>query len=130
MMTSGCALAIWPNSVPMSPSRASARTLSDSIFTPVFSLGATSSSIACMIDGTPRHDDHVADPEAGRGRDLVEDELGAGGNSRHAQPRLVHLGAHRLEALVHDGVGARIDVDRDAERLGDAVGGDVVVGRP
>ena len=25
---------------------------------------------------------------------------------------------------------ARIDVDRDAERLGDAVGGDVVVGRP
>ena len=37
----------------MSPSRQSARTVSDSILMPVFSVGATSSSIACMIDGTP-----------------------------------------------------------------------------
>ena len=32
-------------------------------------------------------------------------------------------------ALLHDGERARIDVDRHPERLGDAVGGDVVVGR-
>src|SRR5215831_13781067 len=37
----------------MSPSRASARTVSESMGTPMLSLGATSSSIACMIEGTP-----------------------------------------------------------------------------
>src|SRR5262245_14143923 len=37
----------------MSPSRASARTVSESMRTPILSLGATSSSIACMIEGTP-----------------------------------------------------------------------------
>src|SRR5262245_6477347 len=37
----------------MSPSRASARTISENMRTPILSLGATSSSIACMIEGTP-----------------------------------------------------------------------------
>ena len=37
----------------MSPSRALARTDSDSIRTPDFSFGATMSIIACMIEGTP-----------------------------------------------------------------------------
>src|SRR5262249_34307954 len=37
----------------MSPSRQSARTVSDSMRTPVLSLGATSSSITRMIEGTP-----------------------------------------------------------------------------
>src|SRR5215470_1591020 len=37
----------------MSPSRASARTVSESMRTLTLSLGATSSSIACMIEGTP-----------------------------------------------------------------------------
>ncbi len=53
MLVPGCALATSPSSVPMSPSRASARTVSESIFAPVLSFGATSSSIACMIAGTP-----------------------------------------------------------------------------
>ena len=39
--------------MPMSPSRAFARTVSESMRTPILSLGATSSSIACMIEGTP-----------------------------------------------------------------------------
>ena len=39
--------------IPMSPSRASARTVSENMRTPILSLGATSSSIACMIEGTP-----------------------------------------------------------------------------
>src|SRR6516162_2365001 len=42
-----------PSCFPMSPSRASARTVSESVRTPILSLGATSSSIACMIEGTP-----------------------------------------------------------------------------
>ena len=37
----------------MSPSRASARTVSESMRTLTLSLGATSSSIACMIEGAP-----------------------------------------------------------------------------
>ena len=35
----------------------------------------------------------------------------------------------RFEALAHGSERALVDVDADAERLGDAVGGDVVVGR-
>ena len=42
-----------PSCIPISPSRASARTVSESMRTPILSLGATSSSIACMIEGTP-----------------------------------------------------------------------------
>jgi hypothetical protein len=42
-----------PSCIPMSFSRASARTVSESMRTPILSLGATSSSIACMIEGTP-----------------------------------------------------------------------------
>ena len=53
MMVSGLALAMAPSSVPTSPSLASARIVSDRSLAPVFSFGATSSTIACMIDGTP-----------------------------------------------------------------------------
>ena len=53
MMVSGWALAISRSGPPMSPSRALARTESDSIRTPDFSLGATMSIIACMIEGMP-----------------------------------------------------------------------------
>src|SRR6516165_3910282 len=41
-----------------------------------------------------RHHDYIADPEAGRSRrHLVDDEIRALGNERHAQACLVHLGA-------------------------------------
>ena len=53
MMVSGCALAISRKGPPMSPSRALARTVSDSMRTPDFSFGATMSIIACMMEGTP-----------------------------------------------------------------------------
>jgi hypothetical protein len=43
--------------------------------------------------------------------------------------RLAHLGAGRLQPLVQNGKRARIDVDRHPERLGDTVGGDVIMGR-
>ena len=61
---------------------------------------------------------------------LVEDEIRALGDARHAQACLVHLGAGRLHPFVQDGERARIAVDRHTERLRHAVGGDVTVGRP
>ena len=115
--------------MPMSPSRASARTVSERMLTPILSLGATSSSIACMIEGAPRHHDYIADPKARRPRHLVEDEISALGDARQAQARLVHLGAGRLHPFVQDGERARIAVDRHTERLRHAVGGNVTVGR-
>src|SRR5208337_3388278 len=51
--TPGLALAISSSWVPISLSRALARILSESMRMPVLSLGAASSSIACMIEGTP-----------------------------------------------------------------------------
>jgi hypothetical protein len=57
---------------------------------------------------------------------LLGDEICALGDARHAQARLVHLGAGRP----HPFVRARIGVDRHTERLRHAVGGDVTVGRP
>jgi hypothetical protein len=77
-----------------------------------------------------RHHDYIADPEARRSRHLVEDEIRALWDARQAQARLVHLGAGRLHPFVQDGERARIGIDRHAERLRQAVGGDVTVGRP
>jgi hypothetical protein len=62
--------------------------------------------------GHASHHDYIADPEARRPRHLVEDEFRALGNARHAQARLVHLGAGRLHPFVQDGERARIGVDR------------------
>jgi hypothetical protein len=67
--------------------------------------------------GHSRHHDYIADPEAGRPRHLVEDEIRALGDARHAQARLIHLGAGRLQPFVQDGDRAWIGVDRHTERL-------------
>ena len=54
MMVSGLRFRESPAAAPpMSPSRASARTESDSIRTPDFRVGATMSIIACMMVGMP-----------------------------------------------------------------------------
>ena len=82
-----------------------------------------------MIEGTPAITMTLPIQKPGAPDTLLSDELGALGNARHAHARLVHLGAGRGEPLLHDRERARIDVDRHAERLGDAVGGDVVMGR-
>ena len=74
-----------------------------------------------------RHDVDVADREAGRLRDRIDDQLGAGGNAGHAHARLVEVGL--AVALGEDRHRARVEVDRHAERLGDGIGGDVVMGR-
>jgi hypothetical protein len=76
-----------------------------------------------------RHDDDVADPKARRRRNLVENELGADRHPRHAHARLVHDAAGLRNALGHDLDRARVMLDGNAERLGDAIGGDVVMGR-
>src|SRR2546423_6221811 len=102
----------------MSPSRASARTVSESMRMRILSLGATSSSIACMIEGIPAITITLPIQKPGA---LVEDEFRALGNARQAQARLVHLGAGRLHPFVQDGERARIAVDRHTERLRHAV---------
>ena len=78
--------------------------------------------------GDAGHHDDIAELEAGRQDGRALDQFGAVGNPRHAQPRLVQilLGPAFAEPRHHFGVM----VDADAERLGDAVGGDVVMGRP
>ena len=112
----------------MSPSRALARTNSESIRTPDFSLGATMSIIACMIEGTPAITMTlpILKPGAEDGRALGS--VRRVGNPRHPQPRLVQIGrAPPAFAKPRHHLGVMIDAD--AERFGDAVGGDVVMGR-
>ena len=128
--TSGLALAISPSWLPMSPSRAFARTVSDSMRTPVLSLGATSSSMACMIEGTPAMTMTLPIQMPGAPDTLLTTRsapLGMRVMRRRAS--FISVPVAR-QTLLHDRERARIDVDRHAERLGDAVGGDVVVGRP
>ena len=78
--------------------------------------------------GHAGHHDDVADAKTGRLGDRVFDELRARGDARHSPPRRRQLAG--LVALPHHRQNARVFVDRDAEGLGDGVGGDVVVGRP
>ena len=80
--------------------------------------------------GDARHHNYIGDPESGRPRHLVEDEIRAFGDTRHAQARLVQLDAGRLHPFVQDGDRARISIDRHTECLRHAVGGNVTVGRP
>ena len=71
-------------------------------------LRRTSSSIARMIIGTPAMTMDIADPEARRGGDGVDDELGALRDARHAQPRLVRLDAALLPARLEHGARLRL----------------------
>src|SRR6266478_3459030 len=112
MTVSGCALAISRKGPPMSPSLALARTDSDSIRTPDFSFGATMSIIACMIEGTPAITMTLPILKPG-----------------DAQPRLIQL-ACALEAFAKPRHHFGMMIDADAERLRNAVGGNVVMGRP
>ena len=83
-----------------------------------------------MIEGTPAMTMTLSIQNPGRARHLVGHEIGALGNARHAHARFVHFRPGRAQPLLHDFERARVDIDRHPERLGDAVGGDVVVGRP
>ena len=128
MMVSGWALAIARSGPPMSPSRALARTESDSIRTPDFSFGATMSIIACMIVGMPAITMTLPSLKPGARMVALWISSAPSGIAGHPQPRLVQilLAPALAEARHHLGVM----IDADAERLGDAVGGDVVMGRP
>jgi hypothetical protein len=130
MATSELALAISLSCIPMSPSRASARTVSESMRTPILSLGATSSSIACIIEGTPASTITLPIQKPGAPDTLLRMRSAPLGDAHHAQARLVHLGAGRLHPFVQNGERARIAVDRHAERLRHALRGNVTMGRP
>ena len=73
--------------------------VSDSIFTPVLSFGATSSSIACMIDGTPAITMTLPIQKPGAPDTLLSTRSAPCGDARHAHARLVHLAAHLGDAL-------------------------------
>ena len=75
----------------------------------------------------PRHHDDVADLEAGRQNGRALDQLGAVGDPRHAQPRVVQI--LLAPALAKPRHHFRMMVDADAERLRHRVRGDVVMGR-
>ena len=62
-----------------------------------------------------RHDDDVADPDAGRARHLVEHEIGALRDARHPHARLVHL-ASRSRRRAPPGSRARADRRRSRRR--------------
>jgi hypothetical protein len=113
----------------MSPSRASARIVFREHANAEVELDCHLVEHRLHDRGHARHHDYITDPEARRPRHLVEDEIRALGDARHAQARLVHLGTGRLHPFVQDGERARIAVDRHTERLGHAVGRDVTVGR-
>src|SRR2546430_3937333 len=114
----------------MSPSRASARTVSESMRTLVLSLAATSSSIACMIEGTPAITITLPIQKPGAPDTLLRTRSAPWG-MRVMRRRASFISAP--VAFSHScrmASVARIDVDRHPKRLGDAVGGDVIMGRP
>ena len=80
-----------------------------------------------MIEGTPAITMTLPSQKTGAAEILFSSSNGALRDPRHAQACLVEL--HRRRPGAEDLDHARVDVDRHAERLSDAVGGDVVVGR-
>jgi hypothetical protein len=76
------------------------------------SLDATSSSITCMIEGTPPITITLPMQKPGAPDTLLRVRSPPLGDAGHAQARLVHLGAGRLHSFVQDGERARIAVDR------------------
>ena len=102
--------------------------MSDSIRTPDFSFGATMSIIACMIEGTPAIT--MTLPILKPGARMVALWISSAPSGiramrsrasfRSCAPQRSREPRHHLGVMV----------DADAERLGDAVGGDVVMGRP
>src|SRR5262249_53901966 len=117
-----------PSCIPISPSRASARTVSESMRTPILSLGATSSCMACMIEGTPAITIKLPIQKPGAPDTLLRMSSAPFGMRIMRRARLVHLGAGRLHPFVQDDECARIAIDWHTERLRHAVGGDVTVG--
>src|SRR4030088_188569 len=129
MMVSGCALAISRKGPPMSPSRALARTESDSIRTPDFSLGTKLSIIACMIEGTPAIT--MTLPILKPGARMVALWISSAPSGiRAMRSRASFNSPAPLEALTKPRHHLRMMIDADAECLCNAVGGDVVMGRP
>ena len=91
--------------------------------------GATYSSIACMTCGMPAMTMTLPIRKPGAAEILLSTSSAPAGIARHAHARLVHDAAGLRKPLAQNFDRVRVIVDRHAERLGDGVGGDVVVGR-
>jgi hypothetical protein len=78
--------------------------------------------------GHAGEDEDIAQPDAGRSGHPVLDQLGALGDPRHPEPRLGHPAASRIIGF-EDRARPGMDDDGPAERRGDGIDGDVVMGR-
>ena len=101
----------------------------DSNGLPPSSLPDSASSIDRRDVRHAGEDEDVADPDAGRAGHPVLDQLGAFRHARHAQPRLGDAAAARIIGLQRSRARVGMDDHRHAERRGDRVDGDVVMGR-
>jgi transposase-like protein len=100
----------------MGRSRWPVRTVSESMRTPILSLGATSSSIASRIKGTPAFTITLPIQKPGApDTTFVEDEICALGDARHAQARL-GSSRRRSSSPIRAGWRARADRCRSAHR--------------
>src|SRR5262249_47548336 len=127
----GLALVISLSCTPMSPSRASARTVSENMRTPILSLGATSSSIACMIDGTPAITITLPIQKPGAPDTLLRMRSAPLG-MRVIRRRASFISAPapgRLPPFARVGRTARTPCVRHTDPFPHAFGGDVTVGR-
>src|SRR5580698_6906307 len=106
----------------MSPSRQSARTLSDSIRVPVLSCGVTYSTIACMTLGMPAITMTLPIQKPGAADTLLRTSSPPSGT------RVMRMRASFMTPPV-EATRSRMIVQRHAESLGDAIGGNVVMGR-
>src|SRR5262245_17824509 len=110
----------------MSPSRASARAVSEGMRTPILSLGATSSSIACMIEGTTAITITLPIQKPGAPATLLR---------MRSAPLGMRVMRRRVSLILAPVVftiraGWRERADRCRSNAFAAIGGDVTVGRP
>ena len=82
-----------------------------------------------MIAGTPAITMTLPIQKPGAPDTLLATRSAPLRDARHAHARLVELAAGLGQPLLQDRDRLRVDVERDAEGLGDAIGGDVVVRR-
>ena len=80
--------------------------------TPILSLGATSSSIACMIEGTPAITITLPIQKPGAPDTLLRMRSAHLGMRVMRQAGLVHLGSGLLHPFMQYGESARIAVNR------------------
>ena len=102
------------------------RTERDSIGRPLARRGTTASSITCMMRGTPAMTITFSSMKPGARESALS--ISAAPFGMRAMRNRAGVSSLSLKRLPHGRHGLRIDHDLDRERLGDGVGGHVVMG--